>query len=172
MCKIMQKISRMVWKTALRLRDWDPEGFSQVISGMTFDIPVVTDGPLPKAGSEFAQAFDLHTPYAFSLNPGESKTIDTGVQMQLPLGFGAALWSRSGLAAIHGIEKGAGLLDCDFGGTWKVVLRNHSDVVHSFEKDDRIVQAFCIPRYKYVFRKVNSITLDYDRGGGLGSTGR
>lgn len=126
--------------------------------------------PLPKVGSEAAQAFDLYTPVDLVIPGMSSVNVPIGRKFKLPTGYGAILWSRSGLAAKFQIEKGAGLIDYDYGDEWIVVLRNHGPNLQTFKAGERICQAFLIPRYKYKFTE-GQVALENDRGGGLGSTG-
>ena len=126
--------------------------------------------PLPKVGSNAAQAFDLYTPVDLVIPAMSSVNVPIGRKFKLPPGYGAVLWSRSGLAAKFQIERGAGLIDYDYGDEWIVVLRNHGPNLQAFKAGERICQAFLVPRYKYKFTE-GQVSLDNDRGGGLGSTG-
>ena len=47
---------------------------------------------------------------------------------------------RSGLAAKHGIDVRAGVIDADYQGDVKILLINHSDVKFNIKKEDRIAQ--------------------------------
>src|ERR1035437_3297919 len=108
----------------------------RVGKGLDFQVP------LPKVGDPGAHAFDLYTPVDVYLAAGTSANIPIGRKFKLPLGYGAVLWSRSGMAAKLGIERGAGLIDASFADEWIVVLRNHSQTSQSFKAGDRICQAF------------------------------
>lgn len=47
---------------------------------------------------------------------------------------------RSGLAAKHFIDTGAGVIDADYRGEVKVLLFNHSDVDFPVKAGDRVAQ--------------------------------
>lgn len=47
---------------------------------------------------------------------------------------------RSGLAAKHFIDTGAGVIDADYRGEVKVLLFNHSDVDFPVKVGDRVAQ--------------------------------
>lgn len=47
---------------------------------------------------------------------------------------------RSGLAAKHFIDTGAGVIDADYRGEVKVLLFNHSDVDFPVKEGDRVAQ--------------------------------
>lgn len=71
--------------------------------------------------------------------PGESVLIKTGMAIELPPGTYGRIAPRSSLA-IRGIETGAGVVDRDFRGEVKVLLRNWSDEDHRVYKGDRVAQ--------------------------------
>ena len=66
--------------------------------------------------------------------------VDTGIAIGLPKGTYGRLAARSGLASKQGIIVGGGVIDSDYTGEVKVILRNHSDIDYKFKAGDRIVQ--------------------------------
>ena len=73
------------------------------------------------------------------VQPGDSVLVKRGIALELPPGSYGRIAPRSSLA-IRGIETGAGVIDRDFRGEVKVLLRNHSDVDLRIYKGDRIAQ--------------------------------
>ncbi|KHN95355.1 dUTP pyrophosphatase [Metarhizium album ARSEF 1941] len=78
---------------------------------------------------------------------------------------------RSGLAAKHFIDTGAGVIDADYRGQVKVLLFNHSDAEFAVQEGDRVAQLvierICTPEVVEVEELEESL-----RGaGGFGSTG-
>jgi dUTP pyrophosphatase len=151
---------------------------SQLVCEAEFEIDtervgagVTSQVNLPTVGSSAAQAFDLYTPIDILIPGLSSVNVPIGRKIKLPTGYGAVLWSRSGMAAKLLIERGAGLIDYDYGDEWIVVLRNHGPNTQAFKAGDRICQVFLLPRYKYKFNEVDKVVVDNDRGGGIGSTG-
>lgn len=124
----------------------------------------------PKRGSEFAAAYDLYTPTEFWINPGEQTIVNLGIAVAFTPGWGAMVFDRSGLGA-RGIHRQCGLIDSDYRGEWKIILRNHSELGIKFSPGDRIAQV--------VFSRVGQVEPvvveeldDTDRSvGGFGSTG-
>jgi len=51
--------------------------------------------------------------------------VDTGMAIGLPSGTYGRLAARSGMASKHGIAVGGGVIDADYTGEIKVILRNH-----------------------------------------------
>jgi deoxyuridine 5'-triphosphate nucleotidohydrolase len=86
----------------------------------------------------------------------------------------SSIASRSGLAVRSDIEVGAGIIDEDYRGELKVLLRNFSDVPFSAERGDAIAQLIITPYIQYTARfvaDVNDLRGNTVRGtGGFGST--
>ena len=66
--------------------------------------------------------------------------VDTGIAIGLPRGTYGRLAARSGMASKHGIAVGGGVIDADYTGEIKVILRNHGDTSYEFKAGDRIAQ--------------------------------
>lgn len=78
---------------------------------------------------------------------------------------------RSGLAAKHSIDTGAGVIDYDYRGPVKVILFNFSDNDFAISKGDRIAQLI-LERIVTPEVAVVETLPDSVRGqGGFGSTG-
>lgn len=94
---------------------------------------------IPTRGSEQAAGLDLYSIIETMVPPGDSVLVKTGIALELPRGSYGRIAPRSSLA-IRGIETGAGVVDRDFRGEVKVLLRNHSDVDLRIYKGDRVAQ--------------------------------
>merc|ERR1711935_1011648 len=70
----------------------------------------------------------------------EVKSIPTGIAMAIPEGNYGRIAPRSGLAAKHSIDVGAGVIDSDYRGEVKVLLFNLSDVDFNLKANERIAQ--------------------------------
>jgi len=66
--------------------------------------------------------------------------VDTGIAIGLPCATYGRLAARSGIASKHGIAVGGGVIDADYTGEIKVILRNHGDANYEFQAGDRIAQ--------------------------------
>jgi len=107
------------------------------------------------------------------LQPLQRNLIDTGLFIELPLGYEAQIRPRSGLAIKQGITclNTPGTIDADYRGEIKVILINLSDEAVTIKNGDRIAQM--------VIQKVEQATLvlvdsidETERGeGGFGHTG-
>ena len=93
---------------------------------------------LPLLGSANAAGYDLHALESTSV-PGRGKSIiPTGLAFAIPDGNYGRIAPRSGLAARHSIDVGAGVIDADYRGEVRVLLFNHSDTNFAVSEGDRI----------------------------------
>lgn len=130
---------------------------------------------LPEAKTKEAAGYDLcaNNNFPVIIRPGEFKAIPTGLKMEIPEGWCAEVYSRSGLAAKNGmfVLNCPGLLDSDYRGEIIVILANFG--LHEFEvkRGDRIAQLRVKKLDSFVFEEVESLS-ETERGEqGLGSTG-
>ena len=107
------------------------------------------------------------------IKPGESVAVPTGIAIQIPDGWGAFVFPRSGLSLKSGITmcNCVGVIDTDYTGELKAAVINVSDKEFTVNSGDRIAQLVFLPVEKA--RLVSAEELDNtDRGdGGFGSTG-
>lgn len=119
---------------------------------------------MPERRHPLDAGLDLRAPYSFSIYPGERKTIDTGVHIQLPMGFYGNITTKSSLSRDRGIVC-QGVVDSSYRDSIFVVLVNASKQIANFEVGDTIAQLI-IEEYQTV--DVEPVTsLDF-----LGKTNR
>ncbi|XP_026175495.1 deoxyuridine 5'-triphosphate nucleotidohydrolase, mitochondrial isoform X1 [Mastacembelus armatus] len=125
----------------------------------------------PTRGSAKAAGYDLYSAYDYSIGPMDKTIVRTDIQIAVPHGCYGRVAPRSGLAAKHFIDVGAGVVDEDYRGNVGVVLFNFSKETFEVKKGDRVAQLVC-ERICYP-DLVEQKTLDEtERGaGGFGSTG-
>ena len=99
----------------------------------------------PARGSAHAAGFDLGSVAALVIGPGRRAVVHTGIAMALPPGTYGRVAPRSGLAVSHGIDVGAGVVDCDYRGEVCVVLFNHGDAPFAIVPGDRVAQLIVTP---------------------------
>jgi len=149
---------------------------------------------LPTQATDRAQCIDFYAAEDVEILPGETKLVDLGVKLVLPEGYGLEFRERSGLAT-KGIIIGAGIIDEDYHGSLKAVVRylngkfreKPAHVVSPIErspdhrpfnitKGDKIVQAELVRRIPITIDEVNpeefeNLTDDSQRGEkGFGSS--
>ena len=64
--------------------------------------------------------------------------VETGIAIGLPKGTYGRLVARSGMASKHDLAGGGGVIDADYTGEVRVILRNHGITDYNFEAGDRI----------------------------------
>jgi dUTP pyrophosphatase len=78
---------------------------------------------------------------------------------------------RSGLAAKHSIDTGAGVIDADYRGPLKVILFNFGDADFAIKQGDRIAQLIIERIYTPNVVVVEKLAETVRGEGGFGSTG-
>ncbi len=125
-----------------------------------------TDGSL---GMDLSAA--IATP--LTIKAGQRVLIPLGFALQIPDGWGAFVFPRSGLSFKKGLTmcNSVGVIDTDYTGEVKVAAINVSDTDYTVNPGDRIAQLVFLPVEKARLVEVASLD-DTERGaGGFGSTG-
>ena len=118
--------------------------------------------------------YDLYSTEDVTINANSSALVSTGIKLILPHGNYGSIRSRSGLA-VKNIEAGAGVIDNNYQGEIKVLLRNFNNENYNVAKGDRIAQLIIQPYVNVDFNEVASLAdqQESDRGNnGFGSSGR
>ena len=130
----------------------------------------------PKYGTAFSAGADLYacTDLSMSLVPGETKTVPTGIAVEIPEGFVGLVFARSGLATKKGLAPAnkVGVIDSDYRGEILVALHNHSSMPVEVQPGDRIAQLVIVPDYTATFTEKEELTESVRGAGGFGSTGK
>jgi dUTP pyrophosphatase len=129
---------------------------------------------LPRYAHPGDAGLDLCAAEAVTLGPGEWRTVQTGLAIELPAGTEGQVRPRSGLASKHGITvlNAPGTIDEGYRGEVGVILINHGTQAFSIAAGDRIAQLVVAPRAQVTVVDMADLS-DTARGeGGFGSTGR
>jgi dUTP pyrophosphatase len=145
--------------------------YSDCITGPTIDCQLQPGAHLPQRAHPTDAGADLRALEAHEIYPDEQKLVDTGVAVKIPRGFAGFIFNRSsqgkkGITIPHSV----GVIDSDYRGNLKVLLKNISEDPYVIQPGDRIAQ-LVIQRVELpTFRDVWN---DTQRGtGGFGSTGQ
>jgi dUTP pyrophosphatase len=140
-------------------------------TGPAIDCQLQPGARLPQRAHPTDAGADLFALEAHEIYPGEQKLVDTGVAVKIPRGFAGFIYNRSsqgkrGITIPHSV----GVIDSDYRGNLKVLLKNISEDPYLVEPGDRIaqlvVQRVELPTFRDVWN-------DTQRGtGGFGSTGQ
>ncbi|XP_075132302.1 deoxyuridine 5'-triphosphate nucleotidohydrolase, mitochondrial isoform X1 [Leptodactylus fuscus] len=126
----------------------------------------------PTRGSARAAGYDLYSAYDYVIGPQDKAIVKTDIQICVPSGCYGRVAPRSGLAAKHFIDVGAGVVDEDYRGNVGVVLFNFGKEPFTVKKGDRVAQLIC-ERIVYPDLEEVKVLDDTERGaGGFGSTGQ
>ena len=130
---------------------------------------------IPTYGSEYSAGADLYAciEQEVTILPGETKLIKTGLAIEVPVGYGAFIYARSGLASKRGLAPAnkVGVVDADYysnegnDGNIGFRLLNLGSTPYEIKVGDRIGQGVFI---KYGTIKDDNTTST--RTGGFGST--
>ncbi len=125
---------------------------------------------LPRRANPTDAGADLMSMEDLEIYPGEQKLVGTGVAIKLPEGYAGFIFNRSsqgkkGITMPHSV----GVIDADYRGEIKVLLKNISEDPYKISYGDRIAQLVIVPVLLPAF---TDIWNDTERGtGGFGSTG-
>ena len=97
--------------------------------------------------------------------------MSTDLSIATPAGTYGRIAPRSGLAAKHFIDTGAGVIDADYRGEVKVLLFNHSEKDFEIKVGDRIAQLVLERIYTPEVMEVENLEESVRGAGGFGSTG-
>ncbi|RYP76137.1 hypothetical protein DL771_001961 [Monosporascus sp. 5C6A] len=126
---------------------------------------------LPTRGSAFAAGYDLYAGKATTVPARGKVLVDTDISIAVPAGTYGRIAPRSGLAAKHFIDTGAGVIDADYRGPVKVLLFNHSDADFAVAEGDRVAQLVVERIYTPEVVEVAELEESVRGAGGFGSTG-
>jgi dUTP pyrophosphatase len=137
----------------------------------SIDCQLQPGAKLPERAHPSDAGADLFALEAYEIFPGEQKLVDTGVAVKIPRGFAGFIFNRSsqgkqGITIPHSV----GVIDSDYRGNLKVLLKNISQTAYLVQPGDRIAQLVVQRVELPIFRDAWN---DTQRGtGGFGSTGK
>jgi len=125
---------------------------------------------IPTRGHASDAGLDLYSVENYSIYPNEMTTIHTGIKMAIPQGMAGLIWDKSGLAH-QGLKTMGGVIDCDYRGEIKVMVKNLSDDIINITRGQKIAQML-IQKIEYPRISEETIEDNTVRGAnGFGSTG-
>ena len=131
--------------------------------------------PLPAYATSGSAAMDLVAEIGRQQHiiQGSNQLIPTGISIEVPNGYCAKIYARSGIADKRGLapSNGVGIIDSDYRGQVFVSLANHSEVTQYVEPGERIAQIMIEKVEPFAWVQVDELD-ETNRGiGGFGSTG-
>lgn len=149
-----------------------PEGAPQPTQHELLVKLLTPNAKVPSRGSALSAGYDLYAAEDLVLPARGKGIVSAGIAIAIPHETYGRVAPRSGLAAKHGIDVGAGVIDCDYRGEVKVVLFNHNDEDFRVAQGDRIAQLILERIAMAPIRPVDELEGTQRGAGGFGSTGR
>ena len=109
-----------------------------------------------------------------AIEPHKTVKIPTGFATNIPHGYWAAIFARSGLATKQSLRPAncVAVIDEPYTGQWFIPIHNDSNETQVIHHGDRIAQFTLLPYYDTRFIEVDELDAT-DRGdGGFGSSGQ
>ena len=103
-------------------------------------VKMSTNAVTPTRATEGSVGLDFYSPADYIIPPHSQLLIPTQIKLQVPLGHYGRLASKSGLAILHQLHVGAGVIDPDYTGEIMILLINTASHVHPIMKGDLIAQ--------------------------------
>lgn len=135
---------------------------------------------MPTKAHENDACFDLYAPTSknkgtfFWVPAHSSIMVDLGFATEIPDGYFAAIFARSGIASKKHLRPSncVAVIDAGYRGVWKLPLHNDSDQDQMVTYGDRIAQFCILPVLDTQLTLVNDLE-ESDRGAGsFGSSGQ
>ena len=117
--------------------------------------------------------YDVYAVEEYVLMPMERALIETGLHLEIPLGYVGLVKDRSSVASA-GLHTMAGVIDASYRGEVKVLMINLSDAPYTVSTGQKIAQLVVMPIYAQSVDVVDTLDdlTETARGtGGFGSTG-
>ncbi|KAK1921449.1 microtubule binding protein [Papiliotrema laurentii] len=126
---------------------------------------------LPTRGSPLSAGYDLYAAEETVVPKRGKALVDLQISVACPEGTYGRIAPRSGLAAKHSIDTGAGVIDADYRGPVKVLLFNFSDEEFTVKHGDRVAQLILERIVMAPLLEVDDLEATARGAGGFGSTG-
>lgn len=135
-------------------------------------LPLHTAFIMPTKGTDQAGAFDLYMPERGFVDDG-TQLFGLGFAAEVPVGHVALILPRSSTGAKFGLELNntCGVIDSDYRGEWKAMLRTKDGQPYSWQAGDRLLQFLVVPVANVTLELADTLDSTSRGSGGFGSTG-
>ena len=108
------------------------------------------------------------------IRPHATVMLYTGIAMETPVGYYAAIYARSGLASKEGLRPAncVGIIDAEYRGEICVALHNDSDETRIVHHNDRIAQMAILLMLDVKLVEADKLSETKRGSGGCGSSGK
>ena len=128
---------------------------------------------VPKYAHPGDSGMDIYSVKDYSISPLGRRLIETGLTVEIPLGYEIQVRPKSGLALKSGITvlNTPGTIDSGYRGEIGVILFNSNQESYSVKKGDKIAQIVLQKVETIEFEEVSKLEESVRNTGGFGSTG-
>lgn len=126
---------------------------------------------LPQKAHPGDAAHDLYANDYYSLPPYGQALVSTGLKFAIPIGHVGLIWDKSGLAA-GGITTLGGVIDANFRGEIKVIVKNLSEEIFNIVPGQKIAQILIQPSAAVKIKEENIDQRTDRQANGFGSSGQ
>ena len=123
---------------------------------------------------EWNGGVEVKAAQGIKIRPNETVMLHTGIAMETPVGYYAAIYARSGLACKQGLRPAncVGIIDAAYRGEVMVALHNDSTETRIVHHGDRIAQMAILPVLDVKLVESDNLS-ETERGSdGFGSSGK
>ena len=121
-------------------------------------VKMSADAVTPTKAMEESVGLDFYSPADYIIPPHSQLLVPTQIKLQIPLGYYGRLASKSGLAILHQLHVGAGVIDPDYTGEIMVLLINTAPRVYNIAKGAPIAQLILEKISIPILKEVNELT--------------
>lgn len=107
----------------------------------------------PRAGDA---GYDLYALDTLDLEPSAQALIGTGVHLEIPAGYVGLVKDRSSMA-LAGLQTLGGVIDSNYRGEVKIILRNIGSETYAVRPGKKIAQLVVLPCYTEALSPVASL---------------
>lgn len=132
---------------------------------------VDSQAKLPQKAHAGDAGFDLYANNYYSIAPYAHTLVSTGVRLAIPEGYVGLIWDKSGIA-FEGMKTMGGVIDSNYRGEIKVIIKNLSEDMYNIVPGQKIAQILI---QKVSQMKISEENIDDEterQAGGFGSTGK
>ena len=112
---------------------------------------------------------DLRSVEDVTVLPNDRYAVPTGLAFELPEGYVALIWDKSGIALKSGIKTMGGVIEHTYRGEYKIILWNTTDKPYIIKKGDKIAQMLVQPIITVEVEEVEDLSTTVRGSHGFGS---
>lgn len=126
---------------------------------------------LPQKAHQGDAGYDLYANDFYSIPPYGQALVSSGIRMIIPDGYVGLVWDKSGLA-FQGIKSMGGVIDSNYRGEIKMVVKNLSEDDFNIVPGQKVAQILIQPVLDLEISEENIIDETERQANGFGSSGQ